>query len=75
MCIRDRDGEAGFPGTVEARVWYTGGKVQDEGREKVALEVEYEVELVGDEVEETFVSVTNHRQVVHRLKRPLIMNS
>jgi len=51
------DGEEGYPGTVECRVWYTAGK---EG-EKTVLDVEYEVELVGDEVEKTVVGVTNHR--------------
>ena len=52
-----RDGEEGYPGTVECRVWYTAGK----DGEKTVLTVEYEVELVGDEVEETVVGVTNHR--------------
>lgn len=56
-----KDGEEGFPGTVELRVWYTAGKVEDEGVEKTQLEIEYEAELVGDEVEETVVAVTNHR--------------
>lgn len=56
-----KDGEEGYPGTVEIRVWYTAAKVQDEGVEKIQLETEYEVELVGDEVEETCVAVTNHR--------------
>lgn len=56
-----KDGEEGFPGTVELRVWYTAGKVEDEGIEKTQLEIEYEAELVGDEVEETVVAVTNHR--------------
>ncbi|MCJ1287207.1 hypothetical protein MMC26_006555 [Xylographa opegraphella] len=51
-----KDGEEGFPGTVEARVWYVAG--MEEG--KTVLEVEYEVELVGDECEETVVGVTNH---------------
>lgn len=51
------DGEEGFPGTVEARVWYVAG--MEEG--KTVLEVEYEVELVGDECEETVVGITNHR--------------
>ena len=55
-----KDGEEGFPGTVEAKVFYTAYKEKDQGQEKTALEVEYEVELVGDEVEETLVSVTNH---------------
>jgi len=58
-----KDGDEGFPGTVEAKVYYTGYKETDNGQEKTALEVEYEVELVGDEVEETLVSVTNHRYV------------
>ena len=52
-----KDGEEGYPGSVECRVWYTAGKEGD----KTALTVEYEVELVGDEVEETVVGVTNHR--------------
>ncbi|KAI9873804.1 MAG: hypothetical protein M1830_010589 [Pleopsidium flavum] len=51
-----KDGEEGYPGTVECRVWYTAGK---EG-ERTVLDVEYEVELVGDAVEETVVGVTNH---------------
>ncbi|KAL1956546.1 hypothetical protein VTO42DRAFT_7017 [Malbranchea cinnamomea] len=55
-----KDGEEGYPGTVEARVWYTAGKEQEEGVEKTVLEMEYEVEFVGDECEETVVSLTNH---------------
>ncbi|KAI5204733.1 aldose 1-epimerase [Aureobasidium subglaciale] len=55
-----KDGEEGYPGTVELRVWYAASKKNDEGVEKTQLEIEYEVELVGDEVEETVVSVTNH---------------
>jgi aldose 1-epimerase len=55
-----KDGEEGYPGTVELRVWYTASK--EDG--KTVLEVEYEVEFVGDEAEETAVSVTNHRSVV-----------
>jgi aldose 1-epimerase len=57
-----KDGEEGYPGTVEVRVWYTAGK---EEKDKTALEIEYEVELVGDECEETAVNVTNHRCVPH----------
>ena len=56
-----KDGEEGYPGTVELRVWYISSKKNDDGVEKTQLEIEYEVELVGDEVEETVVSVTNHR--------------
>ena len=52
-----KDGEEGYPGTVECNCWYTAGL--DQG--KTVLEVEYEVEMVGDEVEETVVGVTNHR--------------
>jgi aldose 1-epimerase len=58
-----KDGEEGYPGTVELRTWYIAGLVKDEGVEKTSLEIEYEVELVGDEVEETAVAVTNHRYV------------
>ncbi|KAF3479883.1 UDPglucose 4-epimerase [Arthroderma uncinatum] len=54
-------GEEGYPGTVELRVWYSAGKkADDSGREKTALEVEYEVEFIGAECEETVVGVTNH---------------
>ena len=56
-----KDGEEGFPGTVELRLWYIAGVEKYEGVEKTSLEIEYEVELVGDEVEETAVGVTNHR--------------
>ncbi|KAJ9620933.1 hypothetical protein H2203_007519 [Taxawa tesnikishii (nom. ined.)] len=55
-----KDGDEGYPGTVQLTVWYTAGKTEDEGVQKTGLEIEYEVELVGDEVEETAVAVTNH---------------
>ncbi|KAK3117617.1 hypothetical protein LTR53_000845 [Teratosphaeriaceae sp. CCFEE 6253] len=55
-----KDGEEGFPGTVELRLWYTTSIEKDGGVEKTSLEIEYEVELVGDEVAETAVGVTNH---------------
>ncbi|KAL9600981.1 MAG: hypothetical protein Q9219_002803 [cf. Caloplaca sp. 3 TL-2023] len=51
-----KNGEEGYPGTVECLVWYTAGT--EDG--KTVLEVEYQVELVGDECEETVVGVTNH---------------
>ncbi|KAL1963810.1 hypothetical protein VTN77DRAFT_7741 [Rasamsonia byssochlamydoides] len=51
-----KDGEEGYPGTVELRVWYITSKEDD----KTVLEAEYEVEFVGDEAEETAVSITNH---------------
>lgn len=52
-----KDGEEGYPGTVECKVWYTAGKEGD----KTVLDVEYQVQLVGDEGLETVVGVTNHR--------------
>ena len=52
-----RDGEEGYPGTVEARVWYVASIENG----KTVLEVEYEAELVGGECEETVVGMTNHR--------------
>ncbi|KAL1303268.1 hypothetical protein AAFC00_006680 [Neodothiora populina] len=55
-----KDGEEGYPGTVEVRVWYTAGHVEDQGIKKTQLEIEYEVELVGNEVDETVVAMTNH---------------
>ncbi|KAJ9250436.1 hypothetical protein DTO207G8_1893 [Paecilomyces variotii] len=56
-----KDGEEGYPGTVELRVWYMASKEDvDTPTPKTVLVVEYEVEFVGDECEETAVSVTNH---------------
>ncbi|KAI4122043.1 MAG: hypothetical protein LQ338_006028 [Usnochroma carphineum] len=51
-----KDGEEGYPGTVECLVWYTAGIEHG----KTVLEVEYQVEFVGDECEETVAGVTNH---------------
>ncbi|KAK3677257.1 hypothetical protein LTR78_002795 [Recurvomyces mirabilis] len=55
-----KDGEEGYPGTVELRMWYITSVDKHEGVDKTSLEIEYEVELVGDECEETVVGVTNH---------------
>ncbi|KAF2793689.1 galactose mutarotase-like protein [Melanomma pulvis-pyrius CBS 109.77] len=54
------DGEEGYPGTVEVRVWYVQEKEQDGGVEKEVLHIEFEAELVGDEVKETAINITNH---------------
>ena len=57
-----KDGDEGYPGTVEARVWYVARMEDGEGgRRETVLEVEYEVEFIGDECEETVVGMTNHR--------------
>jgi aldose 1-epimerase len=55
------DGEEGYPGTIELRVWYIAWEGEEDGVPKVYLEAEYEVEMVGDECEETVVGITNHR--------------
>ncbi|KAH9819400.1 putative aldose 1-epimerase [Teratosphaeria destructans] len=55
-----KDGEEGFPGTVQLSLWYTPSIEKEQDVEKTSLEIEYEVELVGDEVEETAVALTNH---------------
>jgi aldose 1-epimerase len=55
------DGEEEYPGTIELRVWYTAWEEKEDGVTKVCLEAEYEVEMVGDECEETVVGITNHR--------------
>ncbi|ORX98614.1 galactose mutarotase-like domain-containing protein [Clohesyomyces aquaticus] len=55
-----KDGEEGYPGTVEVRVWYVQEKDQDNGVEKEVLHIEYEAELVGDKVAETAINMTNH---------------
>lgn len=56
-----KDGDEGYPGTVETRIWYTVSRGE---KGEAVLDVEYEVEFVGaegEEVEETVVGVTNHR--------------
>lgn len=42
-------------------MWYYPSVEQSDGQTKTSLEIEYEAELVGDEVDETVVSLTNHR--------------
>lgn len=62
--LRSEDGDEGYPGTVEASVVYTAASSTNEaGKEVRVLGIEYQVELVGDEVEETAVNVTNHSYV------------
>ena len=59
--LRSEDGDEGFPGTVETSVVYTAGTQKSaQGEEVRVLGIEYEVKLVGDEVEETAVNMTNH---------------
>jgi aldose 1-epimerase len=55
------DGEEGFPGTVELRVWYVQEQEKVNGAQQEVLHIEYEAELVGDEADETAINVTNHR--------------
>ncbi|KAF2263526.1 bifunctional protein GAL10 [Lojkania enalia] len=55
-----KDGEEGYPGIVEVKVWYIQKKEQEDSSEKDVLEIEYEAELIGDEVQETAVNITNH---------------
>ncbi|KAF2835836.1 putative aldose 1-epimerase [Patellaria atrata CBS 101060] len=55
------DGDEGYPGTVELKVWYTQWTEKSDGRNVVVLDIEYEAQLVGDEdVQETVINVTNH---------------
>ncbi|KAL2862942.1 galactose mutarotase-like domain-containing protein [Aspergillus lucknowensis] len=54
------DGDQGYPGTVELKVYYVVSEVVEDGQPRSILDIEYEAELVGDEVEETAVNITNH---------------
>ncbi|GME22085.1 Aldose 1-epimerase [Neofusicoccum parvum] len=55
------DGEGGYPGAVELKVWYTAYNEDVAGAKHTVLETEYEAELVGsDGVQETLVGLTNH---------------
>ena len=66
--LRSHDGDEGFPGELEARVWYTVTHKKDcapggfDTIEEVVLDIEYEIEMVGAEadVSETVCSMTNH---------------
>ncbi|CEL06658.1 Putative UDP-glucose 4-epimerase (Eurofung) [Aspergillus calidoustus] len=57
------DGDQGYPGAVELRVYYVVSEVVEDGISRSILDIEYEAELVGGDVEETVVNITNHRYV------------
>ncbi|KAI2462903.1 aldose 1-epimerase [Annulohypoxylon bovei var. microspora] len=57
--LTSEDGDEGFPGEVVVKVFYTTGKVVENGKEVVVLGQEYDAELVGG-AEETVVNITNH---------------
>lgn len=53
--------DEGFPGRVEATVTYTAGtQTSPTGKEVRVLGIEYEARLVGEEVQETVINMTNH---------------
>lgn len=63
------DGEEGYPGKVEAKVFYFVGQKKNgeqggKGKEEVTLDWEYEIELVGGDAKETAINVTNHGYVL-----------
>ncbi|KAI0994264.1 hypothetical protein K3495_g13918 [Podosphaera aphanis] len=61
--MRSLHGDQGYPGTTDAKVYYTIGTQVEDGRKVRVLGIEYEVELVEDDtndVEETVVNLTNH---------------
>lgn len=53
------DGDEGYPGTVEAKIIYTTGTQDVDGKEVIVLGMDYEAKLVGG-ADETAVSMTNH---------------
>ncbi|KAH7322813.1 galactose mutarotase-like domain-containing protein [Stachybotrys elegans] len=52
-------GDEGFPGTVEAKITYTTGTQEVNGKQAVVLSMEYEANLVGG-ANETVINMTNH---------------
>ena len=54
-----KDRDKGYPGTIECRVWYAAAEPDG----NVVLDVDHEVELVGNEGEESVLGMMNHRQV------------
>ena len=57
--LTSEDGDQGFPGTVEAKVTYTTGTQDVDGKEVNVLGIEYEAKLVGG-ADETIINMTNH---------------
>ncbi|KKA29088.1 hypothetical protein TD95_005320 [Thielaviopsis punctulata] len=57
--LRSEDGEEGFPGTLDVKVYYTTGVQREAGKEVTVLAMEYEAELVGG-ADETVINMTNH---------------
>lgn len=57
-----KDGEEGYPGMIDIRVWYTPSSKVENGLQKTCLEIEYEVNLRDDDknTQETAISLTNH---------------
>ncbi|KAI5863664.1 aldose 1-epimerase [Durotheca rogersii] len=59
FALTSEDGDQGFPGEVAVKVFYTAGKITEDGKEVTVLSQEYEAELVGG-AEETVINMTNH---------------
>ncbi|KAI6083412.1 galactose mutarotase-like protein [Hypoxylon rubiginosum] len=57
--LTSEDGDEGFPGEILVKVFYTAGKIVEDGKEITVLGQEYEAELVGG-AEETVINMTNH---------------
>ncbi|OTA66155.1 galactose mutarotase-like protein [Hypoxylon sp. EC38] len=57
--LTSEDGDEGFPGELLVKVFYTAGKVVENGKEVTVLGQEYEAELAGG-AEETVINMTNH---------------
>lgn len=57
--LTDRDGEEGFPGTVEGKIIYTTGTQKKDGKDVVVLGIEYEATLT-EGADETAINLTNH---------------
>jgi aldose 1-epimerase len=59
--LTSKDGDEGYPGTVEARIVYTTGiqRGAEDGKDVTVLGIDYEAKLV-DGAEETAINLTNH---------------
>ncbi|KHJ34024.1 putative aldose 1-epimerase protein [Erysiphe necator] len=61
--LRSNDGDEGYPGCIEAQVFYTNGKLYENEKEINVLSIEYEVIFPEDntsEIKQTVVNMTNH---------------
>lgn len=59
--LTSSDGDEGYPGAVELRVWYSTTDGSKDGKRQMILDIEYEAQMIDDACDETAINITNHR--------------